>query len=277
MERSSFSNALNTVDLPTFFTAGHGHRYAFSNGPAGLKAGNQLVKDPEGPVYGPGLLIRSKAELFFRELQAGLEAGRKFHQRLPHRLKLPGHAAEDLPDRSSGLVQRHGADQVVHGLGLDHVQSPVQVGPQGVFARPGRPGPGMDAQPDYLFEDGRAAMAAQFDDVFAGVGVWGLEIGQEAFVDHFSGLGVADLAKDEPADGEAVMPALPRQEDLPDYVRGVTAAEPDDAEAPGPGGSGNGDYRIFQHFEDLLQALILEENRGDHKRGGPLRSPGTGH
>ena len=53
----------------------------------------------------------------------------------------PGQAAPELSRRDPGLGQRDRPDEVVDRFRLEHIQAPVQMGPEGEFPGPGQPGP----------------------------------------------------------------------------------------------------------------------------------------
>ena len=75
-------------------------------------------------------------------------------------------------------------DQIDDGLGLRQIELAVEIGAARKFAGFGEPGAKIEATCQQHVQHDRAAMALQFKDVFAGVGVGSRKIEQQAGVDQ---------------------------------------------------------------------------------------------
>jgi hypothetical protein len=106
---------------------------------------------------------------------------------------------------------RIGGNQVGYGLGLGQVEGPVQKGALGKLAGLGQPGPAAGEQGQNLLDDVVGAVAADFDHVFAGVGVRPPKQGHHHLIQNPVGVadgaevqGMAELVAQAPAGKDAV-------------------------------------------------------------------------
>ncbi len=184
MARSSWRSALNRVDFPTFVRPVMASvTPSLIRSPGRLEALDQppdlAGQGGKGASVGRG----ARPELFLGEFQAGLDPGEDRDELAAEPVDPARQASPELAGGDPGLGQGDRPDEVVDRLGLDDIQAPVEVGPQGEFSRPGQPGPGTRPEIEDGLEDGRAAVDAQLDDVLPGIGPGRLEIGQESLVE----------------------------------------------------------------------------------------------
>ena len=77
------------------------------------------------------------------------------------------------------LQRGDGIDQIRHRFGLDEIDAAVEKCPQRKLAGLGEPCAGIDGALNNLSKHDRAAMCADFDAVFAGVGVRSGKVGRD--------------------------------------------------------------------------------------------------
>ena len=83
----------------------------------------------------------------------------------------------ELIERRARLQRRHRVDEIRHRFGLDQIDATVQKRAQRELARLGQPRAGGHGIFEDLPQHDRAAVRADFDDVFAGVGMGSGEVG----------------------------------------------------------------------------------------------------
>ncbi len=244
---------------------------AFADGPAGLESRGQA--SGLGGQGGQGLTIGGEArpQPFLGEFEAGLDAGQQGHQAGPELADAPGQAAAELAGRDAGLGQGDGADEVVDGLRLDHIQAAVEVGPQGELAGPGQAGPGARPQEQDGLENGRAAVNADLDDVLARVRPGGFEIGQEGFVEGRAAVGIANGAEDWPPDRERLARPLLGRDDPPGHPERLAPADADDAQAAEARRRGHGDDGVFEHGRAFRHPILDDRPLNDKRTEAAAR------
>ena len=82
----------------------------------------------------------------------------------------------------AGLMEGGGFDEIVDGFGLGEVEAAGEEGALGEFAGFGEARARGDALAEEVVEEDGGAVGGDFYDVFGGVGVGGLEVGDYGFV-----------------------------------------------------------------------------------------------
>jgi len=139
----------------------------------------------------------------------------------------------------------------VDGFGLGEVEAAGEEGALGEFAGFGEAGSGANALTEKVIEEHGRAVGGDLDDVFRGVGVGGLEPGDDGFVESFS-CGVKDLGEAGLGGGEGVAEF---EEGFGDGA-GLGAGEADDADASATGWGGDGDDGVFEVFGHLDFSMV---------------------
>jgi len=93
-----------------------------------------------------------------------------------------GQRAFELIERRARLQRRDGVDEVGNRLRLNEVDAVVEKSAEREFARLGEPGAGLHRLLDDLAKHDRAAVRADFDDVFTGVGVRSRKVGRNDLI-----------------------------------------------------------------------------------------------
>ena len=181
----------------------------------------------QGAVHG--------GDVVFVEVDFGFHLGQEVQAGCPHLADGVGQTARQLVG-GDGEGRRGGrGHQVRDGLGLGKVQAAIEEGAQGEFARAGGAGAGGQQAVQHAAQGHRAAVAAEFGHVLAGVGAWAGHEEQQGLVDQLvvavedlhevrvAGSGVAGAAGDAAGDPQGFRP---------------THANHADATAPQRGGNG---------------------------------------
>ena len=177
------------------------------------------------------------------EVDSGLDAGQKIDDGVSDRLDPSGEfslQAVDGGGKSFGCLCR---DQVEDGFGLGEIEAAVQEGPLREFPSLGRARPCTDDFGKDGPEDQRAAVAADLERVFAGVGVGSLQKGDEDIVEDGPRLRGHDLAVVEMM-GEKCVKGPRRSEQAPGNPFRLCPADPNQADPPDAGRRRNGGYGV---------------------------------
>ena len=147
--------------------------------------------------------LREEVDVVFGEVDAGFEGGDEVDELLLDGGDLAGEGAAELLGGDAGLVEGGGGDEVVDGFGLGEVEAAGEEGALGEFAGFGEAGASGDALAEEVVEEDGGAVGGDLDEVFAGVGVGGGEVGDDGFVECFC-LWVEDFGEAGVGGGEGV-------------------------------------------------------------------------
>src|SRR5258706_1143114 len=99
---------------------------------------------------------------------------------------LAGEGAASLLGDAAGLVGGCSVDGVANCFGLCEIEAAGEEGSLGEFAGFGKAGAGGEALAEEVVKEDGGAVGGDFDEVFGGVGVGFLEVGNDGFVEPFS-------------------------------------------------------------------------------------------
>ena len=122
--------------------------------------------------------------VFIGEIQRGFDEHPQVDQAFDDAVDFLREAAGEGAHGRAGGGGGGGFDEVGDAFGLGQVELAVEEGAAGELTGLGHAGAELEAAGQQHLHDHRAAVALQFDDVFAGEGVGRREVEEEAFVDQ---------------------------------------------------------------------------------------------
>ena len=194
----------------------------------------------DGLNLGDDLVVWEEVDLvwivFGGEVDAGFEGGDEVCKLLFYWEDEAGEGACEMLGGDAGLVEGRGLNEVVDGFGLGEVEAAGEEGALGEFAGFGESGAGGNALAEEMVEQDGGAVGGDFDYVFGGVGVGGLEPGDDGLVES-----LACAIKDFPEAGLGGGEGVAELEERFGEGAGVGTGEPDDTDAAASGRGGDGD------------------------------------
>ena len=186
MARPAWSMALNKLDFADVRLAGDRHACAFANQTASPGVAQQLGNAAlDAPQRRRRLASFDEVITLVRKVERRLEPRDQVEQLSVDPGDSIGERAFELVKGRARLQRSDRVDEIGHRLGLHEIDPPVQERAQREFARLGEACAGFDCALDDRPKHDRAAVRADLDDVFAGVGVRRGKVGR----DHLIGVG----------------------------------------------------------------------------------------
>jgi hypothetical protein len=112
-----------------------------------------------------------EVDVFFGKIQRCLDQHAQVDQFFVQFANGPRELALQRTHRRTGGAGRRGVDQVGNRFGLGQIHLAVEEGTAAEFAGFGQPGTEIEAAGEQHLHDDRAAVALQFEDIFAGKGM----------------------------------------------------------------------------------------------------------
>jgi hypothetical protein len=181
-----------------------------------------------------------EVDVFLGEIQRRLDQHAQVDQFLVQFADGARELALQRTHRRTGSAGRCSIDQVGNRLGLGKVHLAVEEGTSAEFARFGQPGAEIQAAGEQQLHDHRAAVALQFEDVFAGKGMGIGKVEQQAGVD---GAAVSRLEV-----GQCRVTGLGVCRSAQSKGQQIAARYTDDADTTTAGGRGDGGDGVCSHL-----------------------------
>jgi len=150
-------------------------------GAGGAQQGVEVVA--QGVEVGGEARVGEEVDLFLGEVDRGFDVGAQVDQALEQGIDALRELALQAARGGAGLGFGSGGDEVGDGFGLREVDAPMAEGALAELAGPGAAGAERHAAGEQQVEHDRAAVGVQFDHVFAGEGLRGVEAQDQALVD----------------------------------------------------------------------------------------------
>ncbi len=182
-------------------------------------------------------MVTEEVDFFFGEVDGRFDVDAKiddrFGESLHHRRELTLQRAHRGPRRFT----RAGVDEIGDGLGLREIQLLIEEGALSEFAGEGAARTQLQHASDQCFDDDRAAVTLQLQNVFAGIGMRRRKEQRHAGIDGILILG------QKPREGRP-----PRRRQISENHRGdlrrLRTGDPHDPHASAPGRRRGGNNRV---------------------------------